>query len=262
MPAPPASTLPKSRPAKPKAPEIPARTTLDGYWKFNRDESDDTRTKIQDSRGVDANPGGNRRVGVGYPGGGNPGGYPNDGGGGPYGRSGRQTENDEKLENLIRPPVSLTFALKPSTVELTDDHYHKMVFVTDGRPLQKSKEDNYQEVAAHWSGSQLVTDEKTPQGAKLSRTFELSFDGRQFVETVRVDRGKSKGTLLIRYVFDVAALSTQTDREADPDQPVMKRHPDSTDTTSPPPSGKPAPPPDPDQPVLRKKSADGGASPQ
>lgn len=260
LPTPPASSLPKPRPAKPKPPEVPARTNLEGFWRLNQDESDDTRTKIQDSRGVNGNPGSNRRVGVGYPGSG-PGGWPSDGGG-PYGGKARETENDEKLENLIRPPISLTFALKTGAVELTDDHYHKIAFFTDGRQLQKSKDDSYQEIAARWDGKKLVTDEKTPQGAKMSRTFELSFDGRQFAETVRVDRGKSKGTLLIRYMYDVAAVRTQADHQSDPDQPVLKRKSDSSGTPPTPQAGQPAPPPDPDQPVLRRKSDDGGASPQ
>src|SRR6266567_5275271 len=74
---PPQSQAPQSRPAaKPKPPQVPARTSLEGPWKLNPDESDDPRTKIQDSRGTYGGNGG------GYPGGGYPGGgYP---GGGRY----------------------------------------------------------------------------------------------------------------------------------------------------------------------------------
>src|SRR5271155_3671673 len=51
LPTPPASSLPPPRPvaAKPKPPEVPPRTSLDGPWKLNPDESDNPRTKIQDS---------------------------------------------------------------------------------------------------------------------------------------------------------------------------------------------------------------------
>ena len=215
LPSPPQSGVPTSHPAaKPKPPEIPPRTSLEGPWKLNHDESDDVRTKVQDSRGTNGGSGGGRNrggypgggyPGGGYPGGGYPGGgYPGGGGGGPYGgrgNSGRDTENDEKLEDLIRPPSSLSFAIKNAEVDVTDDHFRKLVFFTDGRQLQKPKDDSYQEIAAHWNGSQLVSDEKTPQGAKMSRTFELSQDGRQFFETLHVDRGKSKGLLVIRYVY-------------------------------------------------------------
>jgi hypothetical protein len=180
---------------------------------------------------------------------------------------GRDTESDEKLEQLIRPPSSLTFELKSPEVDLTDDHYRKLAFFTDGRKLQKSKDESYQEIAAHWDGMQLVTDEKTPQGSKMSRTFELSPDGRQFTETVHVDRGKSKGLVTIRYVFDAAGANTEVDHAADPNVPVLKRHADTSTGDSPSPQtgqagqigqGQAS---DPDQPVL-KRHDDGGNSPQ
>jgi len=157
----------------------------------------------------------------------------------------------------------LTFALKSPEVDLTDDHYRKLAFFTDGRQLQKSKDDSYKEIAAHWDGKLLVTDEKTPQGAKMSRTFELSPDGRQFFETVHVDRGKSKGLLTIRYVFDAASAGTQADHSTDPDQPVLKRHADTTNGDAgqqgAPQTGQGS---DPDQPVMRKRTDDSGSSPQ
>jgi hypothetical protein len=61
--------------AKPKPQEVHPRTTLEGAWKLNRDESDDPRTKAQDSRGTNGgngggNPGGGYPRGGGYPGGG------------------------------------------------------------------------------------------------------------------------------------------------------------------------------------------------
>ena len=174
----------------------------------------------------------------------------------------RDTETDEALEELIRPPNSLTFSLKSPEIDLTDDHYRKLVFFTDGRQLQKPKDDSYQEIAAHWDGKQLVTDEKTPRGAKMSRVFELSPDGRQFFETVHVDRGKSKGQLVIRYVYDVASSSSQADHESDPDQPVLKRHPETSDTTSSPQTAQPSQGPDPNQPVLRKRPDDSSNPPQ
>jgi hypothetical protein len=161
---------------------------------------------------------------------------------------------------LIRPPSTLTFAIKSSEVDLTLDATRKLVFFTDGRKLQKSKDDSYQEIAAHWSGTQLITDEKSPQGAKMSRTFELAQDGRQFFETIHVDRGKSKGQLVVRYVYDVAdGLESQLTREDDPSQPVMKRRSDtgsdaSSQGTQ---SGQGS---DPDQPVMKRKSDDSGSA--
>lgn len=251
--APPAQsqTPPNQSTAKPKQQEIQPRTSLEGAWKLNRDESDDPRAKAQDSRGTSGGNGGGypgggypgggypggggRYPGGGYPGGGYPGGgYP--GGGRPRGGQddgGRNTENDERIQELIRPAGSLSFALKNAEVDVTDDQYRMLVFYTDGRQLQKSANENHQEIAAHWNGGQLVSDEKSPQGGKMSRTFELSRDGRQVYETLSVDRGKSRGPLVVRYVFDIAIpKNAQTGRDSDPDQPVLKRHPDESNSSS------------------------------
>jgi hypothetical protein len=162
---------------------------------------------------------------------------------------------------LIRPPSTLSFAIKSSEVDLMLDSTRKLVFFTDGRKVQKSKDDSYQEIAAHWSGTQLITDEKSPQGAKMSRTFELAQDGRQFFETIHVDRGKSKGQLTVRYVYDVASgVESQLTREDDPEQPVMKRRADNGSEANSQ-GAQPAQGSDPDQPVMKRKTDDtGGAS--
>ncbi len=134
---------------------------------------------------------------------------------------------------MIRPAGSLSFALKNGEVDVTDDQYRKLVFYTDGRQLQKPTNDNYQEIAAHWNGRQLVSDEKGPQGGKMSRTFELSQDGRQVYETLHIDGSKSKGPLVVRYVYDVAnSQNAQTGHASDPDQPVLKRHSDGSNSSS------------------------------
>jgi hypothetical protein len=117
-------------------------------------------------------------------------------------------------------------------VDVTDDQYHKLIFYTDGRQLQKSTNDNYREIAAHWNGSQLVSDEKSPQGGKMSRTFELSGDGRKVYETVTIDRGKSRSPLAVRYVYDIVnSQNARTGGDSDPDQPVLKRHDDSNSSS-------------------------------
>jgi hypothetical protein len=185
---------------------------------------------------------------------------------------------------LIRPPTTLNFAVKTPEVDITDDSARKLAIFTDGRKLQKSKDDSYREIAAHWDGARLMTDEKTPQGAKMNRTFELSPDGKQFYESIHVDRGKSKGLLSVRYVYDVSSghesvlthatdpdqpvmkrrsdsssgdansQDTQSGQPSDPDQPVMKRRSDDSDTTSSPPATESDPQPDPNQPVMKRRS--------
>ena len=88
----------------------------------------------------------------------------------------------------------------------------KRALFTDGRKLEKpdSKDDSYQEIAARWDGARLVTDEKSPRGGKMSRTFELSYDGAQLYETMRLTMGRSNTPLDIRYVYDpVSAPAAQ-----------------------------------------------------
>ena len=81
--------------------------------------------------------------------------------------------------------------LKNPEIDVTDDQSRKLILYTDGRQLPKSSNESHQEVAAHWEGGMLVSDEKGPLGGKMSRTFELSRDGRQLFETLHIDNGRS-----------------------------------------------------------------------
>lgn len=194
-----------ARPLPSKTPVQP-RMSIMGAWKLDRDDSDDPRKKMQEAKGSGGNGGygGNRRMGGGYPGGGYPG-----GGGGGYGgrRGGPQGESDEerqRMQELMNPSNTLTLAEATRDVEidLFDDQERKRAFFTDGRKLQKSKDANYQEIAAHWDGKRLVTDEKSPRGGKMSRNYELSYDGTQLYETLHMTVGRSETPLVIRYVYD------------------------------------------------------------
>jgi hypothetical protein len=138
-------------------------------------------------------------------------------GGGPYGgrRSGSQGESDEdrqRMQEVIEPARSLMLAEAKRDVEIDafDDQQRKTAIFTDGRKLEKSKDAANQEIAAHWDGNRLVTDEKTPRGQKMSRTYELSYDGTQMYETVRLTRGRSGSQVSIRYVYAKTAQSSQT----------------------------------------------------
>jgi len=124
--------------------------------------------------------------------------------------------------------------LKNPEIDVTDDQSRKLILYTDGRQLPKSSNDNHQEVAAHWDRSMLVSDEKSPLGGKMSRTFELSQDGRQLYETLHIDNGRSSTPITIRYVYDIpTSLQMQKSREdSDPNRPVLKRHSDDNDNSS------------------------------
>jgi len=139
------------------------------------------------------------------------------------------------MQPLIHPGDSLNVDLKNPEVDVTDDQFRKLTVYTDGRQLQKSTDNNNQEVTAHWNGSQLVTDEKSPLGGKMSRTFELSGDGRRLYETVHIDHGK-RPAIVIRYVYDPSNADVQSGLGTDdPDRPVIKRHSDDSDTSPEPP---------------------------
>ena len=179
------------------------RTSIFGQWKLNPDESDDPRKKVEDARG-------NSGAGRGGGGGVSIGGFPI---GGHGGNRGRESDVDrERMQSAIAPANSLTLAqrsAKDPEVDLTDDQNRKRALFTDGRKLQKtnSKDDSYQEIAAHWDGSRVVTDEKSPHGGKMSRTFELSYDGTQLFETLRLTTGRSNTPLEVRYVYDAVSSS-------------------------------------------------------
>jgi hypothetical protein len=119
---------------------------------------------------------------------------------------GESDEERQKMHELLNPPTTMTFSMTGAEVDLLDDRDRKRAFMTDGRKLQKSKEDNYQEIAAKWDGSRLVTEEKSPRGGKMSRSFELSPDGRQLYENLHIESsGRNNRPLDVHYVYDILA---------------------------------------------------------
>lgn len=123
---------------------------------------------------------------------------------------GESDEERQKMHELLSPPATMTFSMTGAEVDLHDDHDRKRAFMTDGRKLKKSKDDNYQEIAAKLDGNRLVTDEKSPRGGKMSRSFELSPDGRQLYENLHIESsGRSNRSLDLHYVYDISAQTTQ-----------------------------------------------------
>lgn len=204
--APPAS---ETQPQAQAAPPVKPRTSILGAWKLNRDESDDARKKMQDARGANGGGRGGGGVRMGIPGmGGGPWGG---GGGGRRGGGGGESDQDrQQMQEVLDPSRALMLAEAKKDVEIDafDDQQRKTAMYTDGRKLQKSKDATNQEIAAHWDGNRLVTDEKTPSGKKMSRTYDLSYDGTQLYETVRLTRGRSDSQVSIRYVYDQADAKT------------------------------------------------------
>ena len=203
------STNAPAPPAIPKKPEVRPRPNILGDWQFNKDESDDARQKLKNSREADNSNRGSNNGGYGGPrmGGGWPGGPMGGGpyGGGGYPRSSGGSDDYDRLGDLVNPPHELRLSQKydkDPEVQMVDDREHKRAIFTDGRKLEKSKDPAYEEIAAHWDGNKLVTDEKASHNGKMSRTYEVSPDGKQLWETVHITDSKGNHPVTVRYVYD------------------------------------------------------------
>jgi len=202
---PPADPNAPAPPPPPKKPEVQPRKNILGYWKFNKDESDDGRAKLSQSRQGDNSNRGNNGGGYGGPRMG--GGWPGMGGGGNGGPHPQGGDISDSMGDLANPPREMKLSQKfenDPEVQLADDREHRTSFFTDGRKLEKDKDPDNKQVAARWDDKKLVTDEKAAHGGKVSRTFELSSDGKQLIETVRVTDSKGNHPVNVQYVYDAA----------------------------------------------------------
>ena len=104
----------------------------------------------------------------------------------------------------MNPPhemkISQKFDNDPEVI-LADDREHRTSFYTDGRKLEKDKDADDKQVSARWDDKKLVTDEKGAHGGKVSRTYELSSDGKQLIETVHVTDSKGNHPVIVQYVL-------------------------------------------------------------
>jgi hypothetical protein len=197
-------------PPPPKKPEVQARKSILGYWKFNKDESDDGRAKLQQSKQADNSNRGNNGGGYGGPRMGT--GWPGMGGGGYPGPRPQGGDISDSMGDLVNPPREMKLSQKfenDPEVLLADDREHRTTFYTDGRKLEKDKDSDNKQVSARWDDKKLVTDEKGAHGGKVTRTYELSSDGKQLIETVHVTDSKGNHPVNVQYVYDA---SDQTDR--------------------------------------------------
>jgi hypothetical protein len=187
--APPAPQGGPPPPAIQKVASAKPRQTILGAWKLNKDESDNPRDRMRQNQDRG-----------GYGGGRRGGGYP--GGRGGYGGRPESEEDRARMYEMMEPPREIKLAMTGAEVDLFDNLDRKRAFITDGRKLQKSKDTSYAEIAAHWEGKRLVTDEKDALGNKMSRTFELSEDGLQLFEKIHMTMGRSGAPAVFEFVYD------------------------------------------------------------
>ena len=191
------------------------QAALAGSWKLNQDESDNPREKlksaVQDREQSGYPGGGGRRGGMGGGGMGIPGTGPMGGPMGgplggpmgyPRGQSSGSDDQKAKLLQVVEPPSQISVAQKGPEIDMTDSESHTRELFTDGRKLDKPKKDAIQtQVKAHWQGQTLVTEEKGPNGEKISHTYELSPEGK-FIDTLTVESKKLNTPIIVRSVYD------------------------------------------------------------
>lgn len=204
-----------SEPAKSNAPGTDSaadqRPLLNGTWKLNRDESDNPREKLRSAmqeREQNGSPGGMGRPGgmgggMGIPGIGGGMGGPMGGG---MGRGSGSEEDHARLYDVIRGPDQITVTQKGAETDVADDESHVRALFTDGRKLEKPKKDSPQiQVKAHWEGRTLITEEKGPNGEKISHAYELSGDTKQqLTDTLTLESKRLNTPIIVRYVYDKA----------------------------------------------------------
>jgi hypothetical protein len=77
-------------------------------------------------------------------------------------------------------------------------------YTSDKAAAKKSKDTPYTPPAADWQGDQLVTTVTGPRGAKTTRVYELSSDGKQLYVTTRLQAPQLSQPVNIRFVYDLA----------------------------------------------------------
>ncbi len=188
-----------------------SQISLNGTWRLNRDESDDPREKLRSAiqdREQNGNPGGMGRhggMGGGGMGGGIGMGIPGIGGGmgGGQRRGSGSDEEHARLRDVVRAPDQVSIVQKGPEIDLTDTENHVRSLFTDGRKLEKPKEDSTKtQVKAHWDHGTLVTEEKGPNGAKISHSYEITNEGKQLADTLTLESKKLNTPIIIRSVYD------------------------------------------------------------
>ena len=196
------------------------KTSLSGTWKLNRDQSDDARDKLRSAApdrqqnapmGRHGGMGGGGGIGMGIPGiGGGMGRPGGSGGGGGRGSSSGSDEQRARLRDLVDPPEQLQVVQKGPEIDMTDTEYRERELFTDGRKIEKSKDERQIPVQAHWDENHLVTEEKGPNGEKISHRYELSEDGKQLTDTLTLESKKLNTPIIIRSVYDKAGAEKAT----------------------------------------------------
>jgi len=180
-----------SRAAEAPRPAAPRTRDLRGTWRLNRDESDDARKKMQQSRG------GTRGSSGGRPG------WP--GGRSGYGGRRPDPEEREKLATFVEPAERLSIVGQDPEIRVRDDADRTLTLFTDGRKVEKSKDPAAQQLDAKWEDYRLVLEGKDPGGNKYQRSYEVLEGNQQLRETLLLRVGRRQTEVAIHYLYDLVA---------------------------------------------------------
>jgi len=184
-------------PARQPRPDTPRIKNLAGTWKLNRDDSDDPRKKLQQARGGGRGQGGGRSGGMG-------GGWPGGGGHGGPRMGGRESDEErQQMQIFLEPAQQLTIAQKEPEIDITDDFDRRFNVFTDGRKVEKSKDQSQQQFDAKWDQYRLVIEGKDPRGNKYQRSYEVLEGNQQLRETLFLNVGRNNTDVFIRYIYDL-----------------------------------------------------------
>jgi hypothetical protein len=195
-----------AEPPKSPTPE----SVLSGSWKLNRDESDDAREKLRsamqerDQNGPMSGHGGmgGSGVGIGIPGIGGMG-RPSGGPGGGRGSGAGSEGHWARLRDLVQAPDQLKIVQKSPEIDVTDADGRVRSLFTDGRKIEKPKKDAMQiQAKAHWDHGTLITEEKGPDGEKISHAYEIMGDGKQMADTLTLESKHLNTPIIVRSVYD------------------------------------------------------------
>lgn len=194
---------------KPSAPAPPRTKVLAGTWRFNPDDSDDPRKKMQQLRGGHGQGGGRPSGGMG--GGGWPGGGGMGGGRGGYGgRGGESSAEMQKMLVFLQPAQRLTISQREPEIDVTTDDDLTYAFFTDNRKLEKQQKDaSRQEYLGKWDEYRLTAEAKDPRGNKYERSYEVLEGNQQLRETLFLKVGRNNTEIAIHYVYDLVPPKAQ-----------------------------------------------------
>jgi len=117
---------------------------------------------------------------------------------------GRESDEErQQMQIFLEPAQQLTIAQKEPEIEITDDFDRRFTVFTDGRKVEKSKDQSQQQFDAKWDQYRLVIEGKDPRGNKYQRSYEVLEGNQQLRETLFVNVGRNNTDVFIRYIYDL-----------------------------------------------------------